>query len=147
MLKIKKMFVEGPVSPAFIAESIVKHAGKTEIGAHQIFLGQIRADEKEGKTVQSITFTAYEDMANELYTQYRETLFAKYPITCMHVYHSLGEIKTGEINLFVFVSSPHRHAAVSACAELVEWIKKEVPVWGKEMYDDGTTYNWKVNTK
>lgn len=143
--KPKNLFIQGPVTPAFIADAIAKHADKTDIGAHQIFLGQIRADVKEGRTVQAIEFSAYEAMANEQYSIFRETLFSKYPITCMHVYHSLGEIKAGEINLFVFVSSPHRDAAIKACSELVEWIKKELPVWGKELYDDGSTYDWKVN--
>ena len=40
----KKIFVDGPIEPAFIAESIAKHAVKTSIGAHDIFLGQVRAD-------------------------------------------------------------------------------------------------------
>ncbi|MBL7878236.1 MAG: molybdenum cofactor biosynthesis protein MoaE, partial [Chryseobacterium gambrini] len=48
MSKIKNIFQNSPVSPLFIAESINKHSAKTEIGAHQIFLGQIRADEIDG---------------------------------------------------------------------------------------------------
>ncbi len=44
--KRKKVWVEGPISPAFIADSIAKHSSKTDIGAHSIFLGQIRQDEK-----------------------------------------------------------------------------------------------------
>ena len=63
----------------------------------------------------------------------------------MHIYHSLGEIKVGEICLFVFTSSKHRKADMQACDELVERIKAELPIWGKEILDSSAT-QWKVNT-
>ena len=56
----------------------------------------------------------------------------------MHIYHSLGEVKTGQLSLFVFVSSPHRQTAREAMAYLVEEIKSKAPVFGKELLDDGT---------
>jgi molybdopterin synthase catalytic subunit len=62
----------------------------------------------------------------------------------MHIYHSLGKVHAGEISLFVFTSSPHRKAAIVACEEIVERIKKEAPVWGKEIFED-ETYVWKEN--
>ncbi|MCB1660735.1 MAG: molybdenum cofactor biosynthesis protein MoaE, partial [Pseudomonadales bacterium] len=74
----------------------------------------------------------------------REDAFEKYPLTCMHIYHSLGAVAAGEISLFVFTSSPHRRAAIDACNEIVERIKNEVPVWGKEVLEDGE-YVWKTN--
>ncbi|MFM2206837.1 MAG: hypothetical protein RL213_812 [Bacteroidota bacterium] len=143
--KTKSPFVEGAVSPAFIADSIAKHSGNHAIGAHQIFLGQIRADASEGRKVTAIEFTAYRELADGLYSEFRETLFSKYALTCMHVHHSLGTVRTGEINLFVFVSSVHRKDAIAACAELVEWIKCELPVWGKEQFNDSSE-QWKINT-
>ena len=73
-------------------------------------------------------------------------MFAKYDLTCMHVYHSLGNVKAGEISLFVFTSSPHRKAAIDACNEIVEKIKKELPVWGKELFEDAS-YQWKENSR
>jgi molybdopterin synthase catalytic subunit len=63
----------------------------------------------------------------------------------MHVYHSLGPVKAGEISLFVFTSSPHRKAAIDACEEVVERIKKELPVWGREVFEDAS-FQWKKNT-
>ena len=63
----------------------------------------------------------------------------------MHIYHSLGEVNVGEICLFVFTSSKHRKAAIAACEELVERIKKELPVWGKELFENKQE-QWKVNT-
>lgn len=142
--KIKNIFTQGAISPAFIADSIAKHSTKTEIGAHDIFLGQVRADEINGQRVKAIEYTAYEEMALEKMHVIREAIFEKYPITCMHIHHSLGTITAGEICLFVFTSSPHRKAAIEACNEVVERIKAELPVWGKEIFEDAS-HQWKVN--
>lgn len=142
--KPKNIFVEGPISPEKIANSIANHSSKTDIGGHSIFLGQVRADEKEGGKVRAIAYTAYEEMALEKAYEIREAVFSKYPLTCMHIYHSLGEVKTGEICLFVFTSSKHRKAAIDACEELVERIKKDLPIWGKELVDNEKEV-WKEN--
>ena len=142
--KPKNIFVEGPIAASFIAESIHKHNTQTEIGGHSIFLGQVRADIINGKKVSFIEYTSYEEMALEKMHVIREDIFAKYPLTCMHVYHSLGKIAAGDICLFVFTSSGHRKAAIDACEETVERLKAELPIWGKELFED-ETYQWKEN--
>ncbi|KOS05133.1 molybdopterin converting factor [Flavobacterium akiainvivens] len=141
---IKNIFTQGAISPAFIAESIAKHSAKTGIGAHSIFLGQVRADDVDGKTVAAIEYTSYQEMALEKMHKIREEIFNKYELTCMHIHHSLGSVLAGEICLFVFTSSKHRKAATEACNEVVERIKAELPVWGKELFEDAT-HQWKVN--
>lgn len=143
--KIRNIFIQGPVSAAFVGERIAQHSSKKNIGAHSIFLGQVRADELGGKTIQAIEYTTYEDMALEKMHTIRQEIFAKYPLTCMHVYHSLGTVKAGELCLFVFTSSIRRKAAIDACEETVERIKAELPVWGKELFED-ETFQWKENT-
>ncbi|KAA1248170.1 molybdenum cofactor biosynthesis protein MoaE [Aquimarina sp. RZ0] len=145
MNKRKTVFVEGSISPAFIANSIEKHQTKTSIGAHDIFLGQVRADQIHGKIVQAIEYSAYTEMAENKFHEIRETTFQKFDLTCMHIYHSMGIVKAGEICLFVFVSSPHRKEAFKALEFLVEEIKKEVPIFGKEIFED-ETHVWKVNS-
>lgn len=142
--KIKNVFVQGAITPAYIAESIAHHSVKKNIGAHSIFLGQIRSDIIDSKVVQAIEYTAYDDMANAVFHTIREDAFTKYELTCMHIYHSLGLVKAGEISLFVFTSSIHRKDAIDACEEIVERIKKEAPVWGKEIFED-ESYVWKEN--
>jgi molybdopterin synthase catalytic subunit len=67
--KPKKVFVEGPISPDFVSKSIASHQSKTNIGAHAIFLGQIRADQKETGLVSGIEYTAYEEMAERHFTR------------------------------------------------------------------------------
>lgn len=142
--KPKNIFVTGAISPAFVGESIGQHKTKTGIGGHSIFLGQIRADVINGQTVRAIEYTTYEEMALEKMHEIREGIFSKYELSCMHVYHSLGIVATGEISLFVFTSSAHRKAAIDACAETVEKIKAELPVWGKELFEN-ESYQWKQN--
>ncbi len=141
---MKKVFINGAISPQFIADSIAKHSTKKEIGAHSIFLGQVRNDVLDGKTVQAIEYTAYEEMADQQFHDIRESAFQKYNLTCMHIYHSLGVVGAGEICLYVFTSSKHRKDATEACSYIVERIKKEVSVWGKELFEDDT-YVWKQN--
>src|ERR1039457_7015744 len=91
--KKHKVFVNGAISPQFIAESIAKHTTKADIGAHDIFLGQVRADVINGKTVQAIDYSAYEEMAEDKFHEIRENAFAKFDLACMHIYHSLGKVK------------------------------------------------------
>ena len=144
------VFVQGAISPDFVAQSIAKHQSKTNIGAHNIFLGQVRADIIEQKQVAAIEYSAYEAMAEPILHEIREAAFAAFDLTCLHIHHSLGQVKTGEICLFVFASSPRRAAAFEACQYLVERIKKEVPIWGKEIFEgqnfEGQSFVWKVNT-
>lgn len=143
--KKHKVFIEGAVSPSFIADAIVRHSAKKNIGAHSIFLGQVRNDKIDGQEVLAIEYTTYREMAEEKFYEIREAAVKKYSIICLHIYHSLGMVKAGEINLYVFVSSMHRKDAIDACEEIVERIKKEVPVWGKEIFSN-EKFQWKVNT-
>ena len=120
--KKKKVFIKGPISPEFIADSIAKHSVKKDIGAHSIFLGQVRNEDKDGQKVAAIEYTCYEEMADAEFTKIREEAFSKFSLTCMHIYHSLGLVKAGEICLFVFVSAPHRKEVFEA----LEWIVENI---------------------
>lgn len=142
--KPKNVFVEGAIPPEKIATSIAHHQVKTNIGAHDIFLGQVRADEIDGKTVTAIAYSAYEDMANQTIHEIREAAFEKFDLTCMHIYHSLGRVKAGEICLFVFTSSAHRKECFEATRLIVEEIKAKAPIFGKEVFED-ETHVWKEN--
>ncbi len=142
--RIRNIFIQGPISAAFIAEKIAAHAVKLNIGGHSIFLGQVRADQKENQEVLCIEYTTYEEMALDVMHKIRQEIFDQYELTCLHIYHSLGTVKAGEISLFVFTSSIHRKPAIDACSEIVERIKKELPVWGKEILSD-QTHVWKEN--
>ena len=141
----KSSFIKGQITSEFIGNSIAKHQSKTTIGAHNIFLGQVRADVIDGKAVTAIEYTAYEEMAEQSFHEIREAAFAKFDLSCLHIYHSLGTVKTGEICLFVFVSAPRRKVVYEALEFLVEAIKEKAPVFGKELFED-ESYTWKKNS-
>jgi len=147
--KQRDIFVEGAIPASFIAESIAKHASRTDIGGHEIFLGQVRADQQPGtnnhqRTV-AIDYTAYRDMANEQMTFIREEAFARWPqMTCLHVHHSQGIIKAGELCFMVFASAPHRQQAREAVAFVTDEVKKRLPIFGKEIFAEGG-HVWKTN--
>jgi len=143
--KVRNVFIEGSISSEFIGQSIAKHQSKTSIGAHNIFLGQVRADKIDGKVVSAIEYTSYEKMANGKFHEIREATFEKFNLTCMHIYHSLGKVQVGEICLFVFVSSPRRKEVFKALEYVVEEIKAKAPVFGKEIFED-ESHQWKVNS-
>jgi molybdopterin synthase catalytic subunit len=84
-------------------------------------------------------------MAEQSFYEIRESAFAQFELSCLHIYHSLGEVKTGEICLFVFVSAPRRKVVYEALEFLVEAIKEKAPIFGKEIFEDAS-YTWKKNT-
>ena len=152
--KVRDIFVDGPIDPQFVATSLAKHATRLDIGAHELFLGQVRADVMvspsnhgpEGTTVEAIEYTAYRDMALERMTDIREEAFAQWPsMTCLHVHHSLGRIPAGQLGFFVFASAPHRQAAREAVAWVVDRIKADLPIFGREVLSD-STHVWKRNS-
>jgi molybdopterin synthase catalytic subunit len=141
----KTVFIQGAIAAEFIAQSIAKHQSKYTIGAHNIFLGQVRADEMEGNKVTAIEYSAYEEMADEAMVVLREKAFAQFDLVCMHIYHSLGVVKAGEICLFVFVSATRRKQVYEATETIVNWIKADVPIFGKELFENND-FTWKKNT-
>ncbi len=147
--RVKDIFVDGPIDPSFVGTSIAKHTARTDIGAHEIFLGQVRADgaardPEPTTTVRTIHFSAYREMALERMTVIREDAFGRWPtMTCLHVHHSLGDVQAGQLCFMVFASAPHRVAAREAVAYVVDRIKAELPIFGKEVLSDGT-HRWKT---
>ena len=148
----RDIFIEGAIDPGFIAESISKHATRMDIGAHEIFLGQIRGDmdasrgnDRTANTVIAIEYTAYKEMALERMSVIREEAFIRWPaITCLHVHHSLGTIAAGQLCFMVFASSPHRVQAREAVAFVVDAVKKDLPIFGRELFEDGA-HKWKTD--
>lgn len=141
---IRNIFQQGAILPDFVADSIAKHQSKTGIGAHDIFLGQVRADIVEGNEVKAIEFTAYEDMANQKAHDVKEAAIEKFGLSCMHIHHSIGVVPVGGICIFVFVSAPHRKSVFEALKWSVNALKADVPIFGKELFEDDS-YQWKVN--
>ncbi len=139
-----KIFIQGAIPGEFIATSIAKHQRKTTIGAHNIFLGQVRADQIEGREVIGIDYETYQDMAERIIQEIREYAIQKYQLTCLHIFHSIGKVRTGEICFFVMASSKSRAQVYAATEDVVDKVKEGVPIFGKEWVGE-EDYYWKQN--
>ena len=141
---INNIFIEGPISGEFISGIIHLHNLHTAIGAHSIFLGQVRSDEADCSRVAAIEYTTHTEMALEKLNEIQASLFEKYQLMGLNIFHSTGKVKAGEICFFVLAVSAHRADAIAACGEAVERVKAEVPVWGKLLFENSTV-QWKEN--
>jgi molybdopterin synthase catalytic subunit len=139
-----KIFIEGPITHEYIAAIIQQYSLNKAIGAHSIFLGQVRRDEINGSHVASIEYTTHAEMASYRFHEIQASLFEKYKLTGLTIYHSLGKVKAGEICLFILAVSAHRAEAMAACSEAVELVKSELPVWGKLILENAAA-QWKEN--
>ena len=138
-----KHLVAGPISPAFISDQIAFHQSHVGTGAHSLFLGQVRADDFDGKKVAGIEYSAYPEMVDQAISGIKEKLFHQFDdLKCLHIWHSTGLIKVGEISLLVLISSGHRKEGFPALEQCVEMIKTNLPVWKKEIFED-SSYRWK----
>ena len=141
----KSFFLQGEIPADRIAKMIDNHRTKHNVGAHRIFLGQVRADEVPEGHVQAIEFSAYLPVAEETIRDIRETAIVRFGLTCAHVLHSLGRIDVGGLCFLVMVSSPHRKEADMAVNHIVEAVKSQVPIYGREVFAD-LSHRWKANT-
>lgn len=138
------IFIQGPITGEYITAIIQQFSLNTAIGAHSIFLGQVRRDETNGSQVAAIEYTTHAEMALEKFHEIKASLFEKYALAGLTIYHSLGKVKAGEICFFVLAVSSHRAEAIAACSEAVERVKSELPVWGRLILENATV-QWKEN--
>ncbi len=138
-----KYLTDGPVSKKIIAHLIDKMGELTDSGGHMIFLGQVRADEINGKKVKAIEYSAYEGMVNVEAENIKKQVLEEFgDVKSISLIHSTGVVNAGEFSLAVLVSAGHRSQAIHACGKTVELIKERLPVWKKEIFDDDT-HLWK----
>jgi molybdopterin synthase catalytic subunit len=107
-----------------------------DCGAEVLFIGTVR-NLTRGKTVIKLFFEAYEPMAVKEMEKIGEHCMRNYKISRMSFHHRLGELRVGEVPVIVAVSAPHRAEAFRACAEAMDLLKKDVPIWKKEYFEDG----------
>lgn len=115
---------------------LVAAVRRDESGAVALFYGVVR-NENMGRNVRYLEYDVYPEMAIKKMQEVAEEVRAKYPITGVGVLHRVGRLEIGETSLLVAVSSAHRAAAFEACHFAVDRIKQVVPIWKKEVWDDG----------
>ena len=108
-------------------------------GAVVTFLGTTR-DNFEGKRVVILEYEAFPEMAVKKLEEIRQQLKADFGIDDIAIAHRIGAVPIGEISLVVAVASPHRKEAFLACHAAVDRLKETVPIWKKEVYEDGSRW-------
>lgn len=135
----------GPITQKIIAALIDKIGSGTDTGGHSMFLGQVRADKKDGKSVVAIEYSAYDEMVIKEADKISDQILSEFPDSkSINIIHSTGIVRAGEISLAVVVSAGHRRQAIDACNKAVELIKEKFPVWKKEIFEDNSS-GWKEN--
>ncbi len=134
---VKNYLLEGPVTIKEISIALEKMGDKQGAGGHSVFMGQVRADNIDGKTVKAIHYSAYEAMVKTEADKIVQEILSEFSdAQSVDIIHSIGTVNAGELSLFVLVSAGHRQQAIQACAKTVEMIKERLPVWKKEVFED-----------
>ncbi|PYV56659.1 MAG: molybdopterin synthase [Acidobacteria bacterium] len=119
---------------ALVAE--IKHP---EDGASVVFEGVVR-NHSRGRRTLFLEYEAYEPMAlKELESLIAEAI-GRFQIRDAAVVHRLGRLEIGETSVLVVVTSAHRDAAFDACRWIIDTLKKMVPIWKKEYFEDGAVW-------
>jgi len=121
-----------PLNPASFTEAVKS----TSSGAVITFLGTTRG-ETAGKKVLYLEYEAYNPMATEKLQEICSEIKQKWTIHDIAIGHRVGKLEIGDISLVVALSSPHRHEAFESCIYLVDRLKETVPIWKKEVFEDG----------
>ena len=124
-----------PLNP----EKITAPVRRDTNGAVVTFLGATR-NNFQGKQVITLEYEAYEEMALKKLGEVREELQAQFDLEDIAISHRIGTVPIGEISLVVAVASPHRKEAFQACQMAVDRIKEIVPIWKKEVYEEGSRW-------
>ena len=140
-----KFLSEGPLATEQLSRLMSLMNDRSDTGGHSLFIGQVRADIVNNKSVEAIEYSAYESMVNDE----AERIIAQIKtevtdVKIVEILHSTGIVKAGEVSLAVMVSAGHRHQAIQACSKTVELIKERLPVWKKELLEDNS-HIWRDN--
>lgn len=128
-----RWIVIGPKIPGI--KDAAAFAGRPDCGAVNIFTGITRNHEK-GREVQTLYYDCYESMALSELKKIVVQAQDYHPIGNVAVFHRTGEVPIGTCSLIIAVGSAHRKDALTATAELIDTLKKQVPIWKKETFRD-----------
>jgi MoaE-MoaD fusion protein len=117
-------------------EAAVEEVRDDRAGAIATFVGTARVQSR-GRTVLHLDYEAYAGMAEETMAALASELEARYDLTAVSIHHRVGRVGIGEASVVVAVSAPHRADALAACAEAIDRLKVDVPLWKKEVYEGG----------
>lgn len=110
-----------------------------ESGGIDIFIGTVR-NATNGKAVVRLEFEAYNKMAIKEMEKIIERAFCNWPVQKVLIHHRTGILAVGEVPVIIAVSAAHRAAAFEACRYIIDTLKQTVPIWKKEIFEDGEVW-------
>lgn len=129
-----------PISAAVLAEGL---AGPDQ-GAVVCFEGRVR-DRNDGRPVRSLHYEAYEAMAADVLREIAAEAAERHGAGAVAVAHRTGDLEPGDVSVAVVAAAPHRDQAFAAARHAIEEIKRRLPIWKRESYEDGTE-RWLAGT-
>ncbi len=126
---------EKPLSP----ELVLSKVKTDDSGCAVIYVGLIR-DRSQGKPVLSVEYEDIGGKAKERLQEIAAEIKQKWPINNIAIYHRIGKLKVGEINLVVAIAAAHRKEGFAACQYAIERFKQQLPTRKKETYQNGSIW-------
>ena len=117
----------------------IKSATDPSCGGLAVFIGTVRSS-TGGKGVQRLEFEAYKPMAEGEMKKIAEQIISRWDARRIIIHHRVGSLDVGDIAVIIAVSTPHRKAAFEACQYAIDTLKETVPIWKKEVFDDGEVW-------
>ncbi len=121
------------------ADAAVARAKKSSDGAVVVFDGLVR-DNTRGRRTLYLDYESYEAMALKQMQSLAEEARKRFAVRGVTVVHRLGRLQIGETSVLIVVASAHRGAAFEACRWIIDTLKKTVPIWKKEYFEDGAVW-------
>ncbi len=121
------------------APALIQHVRTAGDGAIVTFDGCVR-NQSHGRRTLYLDYEAYETMAIAKMREIAGELHTKFSIDRVAIAHRLGRLEIGETSVFIAVSAPHRPAAFEACRYAIDTLKRTVPIWKKEYFEDGAVW-------
>lgn len=120
-------------------QSCIEWVMSPQSGGIDVFIGTVR-DSTKGKRVIRLEFEAYEPMALKEMEKIAAQASEKWPVQKLLVHHRTGVLEVGEVPVIIAVSCAHRDAAFEACRFVIDTLKQIVPIWKKEIFEDGEVW-------
>jgi molybdopterin synthase catalytic subunit len=127
---------EEPLSADAIARAVTTPAA----GGVAVFLGVVR-DNTAGRRVVALEYEAHVPMAEAKLKEIGEAVYGRWPdVQQVAILHRIGRLLVGEASVAIGVSAAHRQEAFEACQYAIDTVKRIVPIWKRELFEDGSAW-------
>jgi len=128
------------LTPEPLDSRVLENAAvRREAGAVNVFLGTVRSPNR-GKEVLYLDYEAHEPMALSQMQRLVDEAETRWKGSVVYLHHRLGRVAPGEVSVVVVAGTPHRAASFDACRHVIEGLKRDVPIWKKEVGADGSEW-------